>query len=538
METGYVSLVGAGCGDAELLTIKAKKRLQCCEVLVYDSLAASEIIAQAPQGCEKIYVGKRYGRHAMKQEQIHALLIQKAREGKHVVRLKGGDPYVFGRGGEEALALQGAGIFCEEIPGISAAIAVPAAAGIPVTHRGLARSVTVLTGTAAGEDGREVLSMDFAVLARLEGTLVILMGMHHLERIATGLMEAGKDAATPCAVIMEGTTAAQKSVRAPLCRIAQRAVRAGLSSPAVIVVGAVAGLRLCGNTDAGQGGFPFGFAGEADRLPMGPERADLPLRGIRVGVTGTPRFFKKLSGMLLKQGASVQDMSFLEIRENPAPLPALSSYSWLVFTSPNGVRVFLDKMKRERRDLRELSAHRLAVIGPGTEAALEEAGLYGDFMPPVYDAAHLAEGLTALLRAGKKDGDAGSGMEMIGEPMQKPVLFLRARQGSDALPTGFARQGLAYTDFSLYDVCVNEEKREQTGEADVDYLVFGAGSGVRAYFAGREREASAFTGRYVCMGEACGRELARFTDAAFLTAVPSSVEGIVDCICQDRKERM
>ncbi len=599
METGYVSLVGAGCGDPELLTLKALKRLRHCEVLVYDSLASSEIIAQAPQDCEKIYAGKRYGRHAMRQEQINALLIQKAREGKRVVRLKGGDPYVFGRGGEEFLALDEAGIFCEEIPGITSAIAVPAAAGIPVTHRGLARSVTVLTGTAAGEDGQEGLAMDFEALAGLEGTLVILMGMHHLAQIAKGLMEAGKDASTPCAVIMDGTIGAQKSVRAPLFRIAREAKEAGLAAPAVIVIGAVAGLCLCCDTvREGVDPPPFlageaadmrcsSVSGEADmwhlpvsgeadmRLsplseepelsPFGTESEGLPLHGVRVGVTGTPHFFGKLSALLQKKGAAVEDFSFLEVRENPAALPVLSGYGWLVFTSPNGVRIFLDKLRRERRDLRCLSTHRIAVIGPGTAAVLEEAGIFVDYMPAVYDARHLAEGLTALLCAPKGAAGIKRDEECADAAVSKPALFLRARQGSDALPEGFVRRGLSFAEFPLYEICVNEEKRGRMGDSSVDYLVFGAGSGVRAWFAEREasgfaeweqgmpdfsereqetsgftgqkRKASAFAGRYVCMGEACGRELARFTKARFLTAAPSSAEGIVDCICRDAEKR-
>lgn len=510
MKDGYVSLVGAGCGDLELLTLKAQKRLLGCDVLVYDSLAASGIVDQAPPDCEKIFVGKRYGSHATAQEQINALLVQKAQEGKHVVRLKGGDPYVFGRGGEEALALQAAGIFCEEIPGITSAIAVPAAAGIPVTHRGLARSVTVVTGTTVQEDGQEGLSMDFNALAGLEGTLVILMGMHHLARIARGLIDAGKAPDTPCAVIMDGTTAEQKSVRAPLSLIAEKAKEAGLSSPAVIVVGAVAGLQLCCGT--------------------GMEGTGRSLSGIRVGVTGTLRFSGKLSALLQEKGACVQDLSFLEIRKSTDPLPELPPYGWLVFTSPNGVRIFFEKMKEERRDFRCLCGHPIAVIGPGTAGALKEAGIYADFMPEVFDVQHLAKGLAGLLSDEKQAAHAGKAGE-------KPTLFLRARQGSAVLPEVFAAQGLAFLEFPLYETRVEEEKRRHAGKVCADYLVFGSGSGVRTFFEGTGPGEDAFGGQYVCMGEACGRELSRFTDRPFLTALQSSVEGIVACICQDAKLR-
>ena len=244
MKTGKVYLTGGGCGDAGFLTLKALDVLRDCSVVVYDSLVPEELLELTRAGCEKIYVGKRYGNHAMKQDGINALLVQKAQEGKTVVRLKGGDPYVFGRGGEEFLALQKAGICCEEIPGISSAIAVPAAAGIPVTHRGLSASVTVVTGTAADTEGQERLQMDFDTLARLDGTLVVLMGMHHLQEIADGLIAAGKSPDTSCAVIMEGTTKRQRCMRTVLSRLPAEASSQGFTAPAVIVIGAVTALDL------------------------------------------------------------------------------------------------------------------------------------------------------------------------------------------------------------------------------------------------------------------------------------------------------
>ena len=244
MSEGKVYLTGGGCGDAGLLTLRALEVLRGCDVVVYDSLVSEELLKWCPANCEKIYVGKRYGSHAKKQSEINALLVEQARAGKTVVRLKGGDPYVFGRGGEEFLALTEAGICCEEIPGISSAIAVPAAAGIPVTHRGMAASVTVVTGTAAEENGQARLKLDFDTLARLEGTLVILMGMHHLAEIVTELLAAGKDRNTPCAIVMEGTTERQRVLRAPLFELPAGAAKQGFTAPAVIVVGAVAKLEL------------------------------------------------------------------------------------------------------------------------------------------------------------------------------------------------------------------------------------------------------------------------------------------------------
>ena len=192
-QSGKVWLVGAGCGGPELITVKGLSLVESCDVLLYDSLSTKELLERARPDCERIDVGKRYGGQAVSQEEINRLLVQKAGEGKRVVRLKGGDPYVFGRGGEEMLALQEAGIACEEVPGISSAIAAPAAAGIPVTHRGLSRSVTVLTASSLTEGEERMTEADYGALARLSGTLVILMGMHHLK--ACGCGDGGRDGA-------------------------------------------------------------------------------------------------------------------------------------------------------------------------------------------------------------------------------------------------------------------------------------------------------------------------------------------------------
>lgn len=525
MKKGSVALVGAGCGDPEFLTCKAKRLLQECEVLVYDDLVADEIVKQAPADCEKIYVGKRYGRHAMKQEEINALLAEKANEKKRVVRLKGGDPYVFGRGGEEFLALSAAGISCSVVPGITSAIAVPAAAGIPVTHRGVSRSFTVITGTAAQKDGTESLEMDFETLARLEGTLVILMGVHHLEEIAAGLLAAGKAPETPCAIVMEGTTDRQRCVRGPLAEIALRAEKAKTEPPAVIVIGAAAQMELSCVPD-GPGAYP------ADRAAPGRL-----LSGLRIGAVGTPHFVKKVSAALKEQGAQVILMDFMEVIPSKAALPDLSAYGWLVFTSPNGAQIFLQKMRKEHRDMRSLSQNKIAVIGPGTAEVLQEAGLYADYMPDIYDAVHLAEGVTERIRE----------EETAAQRSLKPALFLRAASGSRALPGTFAKKKLAFYEFPLYEMGIEEKKREKALQEKPDYVVFGAASGVRAWFeeplpnapvpAGRDGRDGRKVPGYVCMGEACGRQLRELGVENFLTARESSIAGITECLCREEKTR-
>ncbi len=535
MSEGKVYLAGGGCGDAELLTLRALKALQECDTVVYDSLVSEALLQWTRADCEKIYVGKRYGCHSRGQLEINALLIKKAREGKTVVRLKGGDPYVFGRGGEEFIALRDAGIRCEVIPGITSAIAVPAAAGIPVTHRGLSDSVTVVTGTAAKTGGGEELQLDFHTLAQLKGTLVILMGMHHLAEIVVGLLAAGKDRLTPCAVIMEGTTERQKVVRAPLFELVARTAKQEIVSPAVIVVGAVAKLELLteedgvGTEDTGKGGVTAGF-------DVATERRKQALAGVTVGVTGTAHFAGRMSSLLREKGAEPWDMSFMEIEPNEEPLLDFSDYGWLVFTSPNGVRVFLEKMRRERRDLRTLSAQKIAVIGPGTAEAFEEAGIYADYMPPVYDSLHLAEGLAHIILDGqdrtKDPGGEESCQKAGGQGRQCPVLLLRAKQGSDILPHTFRKRGIPYEEHPLYELGVQEGKRDAVITKEPDYIVFGSAMGAKDYFEGMERRGSRNSkSRYVCIGEQCAKEVQKYAAQPPLIAEKADAGAIVDCLC-------
>ena len=242
MQTGYVYLVGAGCGSADLITLRGLELLRRCQVVVYDDLIDMALLDAAPVDAQRICVGKRSGRHYTPQTEICALLIQKAREGHVVVRLKGGDPYVFGRGGEEVLALSQAGIPCEVVPGVSSAIAIPGEAGIPVTHRGVCRRVHFVAGhTADGSDG---LPADLDHLAKLQGTLVFLMGLGHLEQIARRLVDAGKASRTPAAVLSGGNSPKPAAVRGTLADIAQKTRAAGVEAPAVIVVGDVAAMDL------------------------------------------------------------------------------------------------------------------------------------------------------------------------------------------------------------------------------------------------------------------------------------------------------
>ena len=525
-EAGKVWLVGAGCGGPELITVKGLSLVKSCDVLLYDSLSAKELLDRTRPDCERIDVGKRYGGRAASQEEINRLLIQKAQEGKTVVRLKGGDPYVFGRGGEEMLALLEAGIACEEVPGISSAFAAPAAAGIPVTHRGLSRSVTVLTASSLTEGAEQLTEADYEALARLSGTLVILMGMHHLKELTDRLIGAGMSPSRPAAVVMEGATKRQRWVRAPLEKLEEEAVRAGLKAPSVIVIGETASLHLA----------PMSFS-ETDALPQGAseQQACGPLSGARVAVTGTDGFAARLSVALRKQGAETVDLSFLETVPTEQPLPEISGFSWLVFTSPNGVRLFQKKMRQERRDLRGLAGKKIAVIGPGTGEALEESGLFYDLMPQIHDAAHLGAALAERMEGKER------------------ALLLRSELGSPALTRELSAAGREYHDFPLYELRAKPEQREEAfrrlREAQPDYLLFGSASGVRSFVDGlmqtpdqnvRQRCALSRVG---CIGPQClaaweeekGRleQLLPKLPEAF-TAEEFNIDGLIRAVAEDR----
>ena len=320
---GCVYLVGAGCGRADLITLRGLRLLQCCDVVVYDDLIDRHLLEAAPQAAERLYVGKRLGRHSTPQEEISRLLVKKALEGKVVIRLKGGDPFVFGRGGEEMEALLSAGIPCEEVPGITSAVAIPAAVGIPVTHRGVSRSFHVITGHTFDERGEP--AGGWGTLANLEGTLVFLMGLANLEGIADGLLSAGKRAETPAAVISSGMGPRPVAVRAPLAQLAEKTRAAELKAPAIILVGPTAALDFSATVEH-------------------------PLSGVRVGVTGTAGLRQKLQELLTGLGAVVETAAGLTVEELPLPLRledlCAGRSPWLVFTSANGVDIFFRKARR------------------------------------------------------------------------------------------------------------------------------------------------------------------------------------------------
>lgn len=488
MQLGFVYLVGAGCGEADLITVRGLSALRRCQVVVYDDLIDRALLAEAPSGAEKLYMGKRSGSHSAAEAEICAALIQKAREGKTVVRLKGGDPFVFGRGGEEALALQSARIPYEVVPGISSAIAIPELAGIPVTHRSVSQSFHVITGhTADTPDG---LPACFDGLARLPGTLVFLMGLGRLSEIVRRLIAAGMPGSTPAAVVSGGNAPCPAAVRATLAELEARVRSAGVRPPAVIVVGAAAALELSST-------------------------AVKSLQGVKVGVTGTPAVTGKLRNLLQEDGAQVFLAGGAETEPLPCPL-ALETLCdggthWLVFTSSNGVQRFFEEISAQNMDLRRLSACRIAVIGASTGAALSRRGLLPDLCPETYTSQALGEKLLQTLRPGED------------------VVLFRSRRGSRPLFETLARR-FPVRDIPLYDLTPDRQSYAQAQDrlSEADYLTFSSASGVEFFF--EFHGAIPDRAVCVCIGGVTADALRRRYQKPFLTAADISVEGICQAI--------
>ena len=369
-DRGHVWIVGAGPGDPGLLTVAGARALAAADVVLYDALAAPSLLRDVSASAELIYVGKRSGRHQMTQDAINAAVIEHARAGKSVVRLKGGDPFVFGRGSEEALACRAAGVDFTIVPGISSALAAPAYAGIPVTHRGLASNFLVITGNDAGSGAAEV---DWGAAARAD-TLVILMGVSSLAENAAGLLGVGKPADTPVACIRWGTRADQRVLRGTLSTIASLAAQAKLESPVVTVIGPVAAL--------------------ADELAWFEPG---PLAGKRIVVTRARAQSSGLAARFEALGAYVTEAPVLRVQLLPGNITidegVSSRWDWIVFTSQNGVDAFFAALALGGRDTRALGNTLIAAVGEATAERLAARGVVPDFQPTRATSEALGEGL-------------------------------------------------------------------------------------------------------------------------------------------------
>ena len=366
--SGKIILVGAGPGGKGLLTLRGLEALGEADAVVYDRLVSEEILSLIPSSAEKIDAGKSPGSHPVPQPEINRILVEKAEEGKTVVRLKGGDPFVFGRGGEELDIPAEKGIPFEVVPGVTSAVAALSEAGIPVTARGVASSFHVITGHQKGD---EPLQIPFDALAKAGGTLVFLMGMGALPKLAEGLISAGMDPETPAAIVENGARPEQRKLLSTLARLPEEAAAMGLHSPAVIAVGAVCGL-------SGRYGW----------------REKLPLHGQKIIAGRSGSAEGKLLRLLERMGASVYDLPLIRTDPLPGPVPPeILDSRWLTFSSKVGVRCFFARLLESGLDTRALSGIKIAAVGRATAAALREKGILPDLIPEQFDGEHLGKAL-------------------------------------------------------------------------------------------------------------------------------------------------
>ncbi|MGD9329889.1 MAG: uroporphyrinogen-III C-methyltransferase [Desulfobacterales bacterium] len=413
MKPGKVYLIGAGPGDPGLITVKGQHCIHTADVVIYDYLAAPALLAHAAPQAEMIYVGKKGGRHTLPQGGINQLIIDKARQGLSVARLKGGDPYIFGRGGEEAEELVAAGIPFEVVPGVTSAVAGAAYAGIPLTHRDYTSTVAFVTGHE--DPTKENSSIDWKSLATGIGTLVFFMGVKNLPLIADRLQINGMDPETPVALVRWGTTTRQKTVTGTLATIVAIARQAGIKAPALIVVGQVVGLR--------------------DRLKWFEDR---PLFGRTIIVTRARAQASDLVERLTEMGANCLEYPTIEVGppDDQAPLDNaiqdLATYDWLIFTSVNGVQYFFDRLFEQGKDVRALHHLRTAVIGPATAERLRGQGFHSDIIPASYRAEAVVEAFAAQNVAGRR------------------ILLPRAAEARPILPDELRRMGATVDEIAAY----------------------------------------------------------------------------------------
>lgn len=444
-EQGFVYLIGAGPGDPGLFTIKGQQILEKADVVVYDRLIGQEILDHARRDAEMIYVGKASSRHALPQDDINRLLVEKARQGKIVARLKGGDPFVFGRGGEEALYVRQHGIGFEVVPGITSAVAVPAYAGIPVTHRDATSSFAVITGHE--KPGKQVSSIQWDKIATGIGTLVFLMGVENLESIVSNLLQAGRDASTPVALIRRGTFPDQEVVSGTLGDITAKVQQAGLKPPAIIVVGETVKLR--------------------DELKW---REKGRLWGTRVVVTRARAQASSLSQYIRDEGGEAIEFPSIEIvkQEDLSALHEtfgrLEEYRWIIFTSVNAVDIYFDELRDRGIDIRDLKGISICAIGPATAAKLTDRGLKVDYMPGEYR----AEGIIA-------------GLEQYIKPLDR-ILLPRAQGAREILPASLRDMGAVVDEVNIYRTVttarIDAALRQDLIDGNYDYITFTSSSTV------------------------------------------------------------
>ena len=499
MSRGRVYLVGAGPGDPGLLTLRGREVLALAEVVVYDALVSPRLLDYAPPAAERVYVGKRSSKHTLSQENINRLLVERAGRGKCVVRLKGGDPYVFGRGGEEALALVEAGLEFEVVPGVTAAVAAAAYAGIPVTHRKLASSVGLVTGHEA--DDKEDSALDWDALARWKGTLVFYMGVANLPTIAGNLLRHGLRPETPAAVIHWGTTPRQRVVTGDLRSLPGLVEAAGITAPALILVGAVVALR--------------------ERLNWFERR---PLFGRRIVVTRSRAQASELAANLEALGAEVIEAPAIRIEpaEDATGLRQAvadrDAFDWIVFTSTNGVDAYFETLAGMGLDARALAGRRIAAIGPATAERLARLGIRADLQPERFTGAAVAAALAA-------------GQDLAGVRILLPRADIAPKELTEALASkgALVREVVAYR--TVPDLSNVETVSRMLAANEIDWLTFTSSSTVQNFVdaVGRDR-VKASRARIASIGPTTSATLRSFGLEPAVEADPHTIPALIDAI--------
>ena len=502
MKIGTVFLAGAGPGAVDLITVRALEILHLADVVIYDNLSSPFLLRECKGDAEMIFAGKIPGENENPQEKINALLIQKAFEGKTVLRLKGGDPFVFGRGGEEIIALEAAGVPYAVIPGVTSAVAVPEMAGIPVTHRSLSRSFRVITA-----HGAEAFSAEYFTKFKNDGdeTLVFLMGVSSISSISTALLSSGMSAETPACIIERGTTAKSHRIDATLATLSQKARENEAKSPAIIVVGKTADFHLkCKN---------------------------MALSGVKIGITGTAEIAEKQRKAFFLAGADAFSAPFMKIFADESAISAVFDqnfleYDWIIFTSSVGVRLFFSRLQKSNFDVRNLCRTKFAVVGSGTFQTLLSFGIRADFVPEKENAESLACEF----------------LEKYGSSAKK-VLAFRAKGGSGAFSRAFEKSGVHFTDKAVYESKADGESLFAFARdcSDLDFIAFSSSSAARAFFDCVEKNGFSMkkSAKAVCIGEKTYAECAsKIGDARCVKAEKHTADAMVSAVIAEKTHCM
>lgn len=494
-EPGRVFLVGAGPGDPGLMTARALELIAAADVVLYDRLIPVTALAGARDDAELVYVGKEGRGPSMPQEEIDGLLVAHGAAGKRVVRLKGGDPFVFGRGGEEALVLRAAGIPFEVVPGVTSGVAAPAYGGIPVTHRDRASAVALVTGHE--DPAKPESAIDWPALAAFPGTLVFYMGVKQLPRIADRLIAGGRSADEPAAVVERGTLPGQRTVVATLATIAERAAAAGVRPPSITLVGPVAALREEG-------------------LRWLEER---PLHGRTVAVTRARAQASGLAARLRELGAEALETPAIRIAPLDAEVPLdPAGFDLVCLTSPNGVRCLFARLAAGGLDARALAGATVAAIGPGTARALREHGVIADVVPERFVAESLVEALAE-------------------RPVRR-ALIARAKVARDVLPDALRERGAEVEVVDLYETVAERlDDAERAAAAAADYVTFTSSSTVRFFLEALGGPDAIGAGtRLVSIGPVTSATLREHGLEPHVEAERHDVDGLVAALLADARE--